>query len=194
MDKVFCIGFHKTGTSSLNVALTQLGYSVTGPNGVGDPDIAKNVDKLIEDLVPQFDAFQDNPWPVVYKALDERYPGSKFILTIRNPEKWIQSQVKHFGSKVTPMREWIYGVGCPKGNEAIYLDRYNKHNQEVREYFAGRENDLLTLNLEDRLEWNSICDFLNKPIPARAFPQVNKASERTYSSQVKKWMKRLIHK
>jgi UDP-N-acetylmuramate-alanine ligase len=38
--KVFCIGFHKTGTTSLAVALKTLGYRVTGPNGVHDPDIA----------------------------------------------------------------------------------------------------------------------------------------------------------
>ncbi len=36
--KVFCIGFHKTGTSSLAVALKTFGYRVTGPNGVNNPN------------------------------------------------------------------------------------------------------------------------------------------------------------
>ena len=30
--KIFCIGFHKTGTKSLGLALGILGYKVTGPN------------------------------------------------------------------------------------------------------------------------------------------------------------------
>ncbi|MEL7319154.1 MAG: sulfotransferase, partial [Pseudomonadota bacterium] len=32
-QKVFCIGFQKTGTSSLREALTRLGYRVTGVFG-----------------------------------------------------------------------------------------------------------------------------------------------------------------
>jgi len=70
--KVFCIGFHKTGTTSLNVALNTLGYRVTGPNGVNDPDIAKNVLRMADDLVKRYDAFQDNPWPIIYKELDAK--------------------------------------------------------------------------------------------------------------------------
>ena len=59
--KVFCIGFHKTGTTSLAVALRQLGYRVTGHNGVSDADIAEKVYEMAYGLVEQYDAFQDNP-------------------------------------------------------------------------------------------------------------------------------------
>ena len=34
--KVFCIGSHKTGTTSLEVALKKLGYRVTGGFGTKD--------------------------------------------------------------------------------------------------------------------------------------------------------------
>ena len=83
--KVFGIGFHKTGTTSLALALRQLGYSVTGPNGVNDPNISQNARALVRDLVDQFDAFQDNPWPILFRELDEWYPNSKFVLTLREP-------------------------------------------------------------------------------------------------------------
>ena len=36
-QKVFCVGFHKTGTKSLGAALTALGYRVIGPSGARDP-------------------------------------------------------------------------------------------------------------------------------------------------------------
>ena len=49
--KVFCIGFHKTGTTSLERALEMLGYRVTGPNNTKDPDIAEKVYDLADELV-----------------------------------------------------------------------------------------------------------------------------------------------
>jgi hypothetical protein len=173
MHKVFCIGFHKTGTKSLASALTTLGYRVTGPNGVSDPDIAKNVYALAFDLIERFDAFQDNPWPILYKEVDRRCPGSRFVLTIRSSERWIRSMVSHFGSQVTPMRQWIYGPGCPAGNEAIYVRRYEAHNREVLEYFKDRPGDLTVMNLAAGDGWDKLCAFLGKPTPNVPFPHEN---------------------
>ena len=177
-SKVFCIGFHKTGTTSLANALEQLGYRVTGPNGVHDPEIATNVLPMATELVEQYDAFQDNPWPIIYKEMDARFPGSKFILLLRDSQSWIRSQVKHFGDKETPMRQWIYGVGCPSGNEAIYIRRYEQHNQEVMDYFKDRRQDLLVMDLAKGDGWQMLCPFLGVDIPDAEFPHANKASDR----------------
>lgn len=176
--KVFCVGFHKTGTTSLAHALKLLGYRVTGPNGVKDPDIENNVFPMAYDLVEKYDAFQDNPWPIIYKELDAKYPGSKFIMLLRNPESWIKSQVKHFGRRETPMRKWIYGVGCPEGNEDIYLKRFEDHNREVLDYFMNRPQDFLIMNLAEGDGWEKLCPFLGSDIPNIEFPHANKASDR----------------
>src|SRR5690242_5987307 len=122
--KVYGIGFHKTGTKSLASALRWLGYRVTGPNGVHDPDIRSNVLSMALELAQRFDAFQDNPWPILFREMDQHFPGSKFILTSRPTDAWISSVVRHFGSAVTPMREMIYGVGAPAGHEQIYCSVY----------------------------------------------------------------------
>jgi len=155
--KIFCIGFHKTGTTSLAVALKMLGYRVTGPNGVRDPDIAGNALKMAHDLVPKYDAFQDNPWPILFKELDRAYPGGRFILTLRDPQSWIKSQVRHFGRMETPMRRWIYGVGCPEGNEEVYLRRFEGHNNEVLDYFRDRPAELLVMDLAKGDAAGSCC-------------------------------------
>lgn len=176
--KVFCIGFHKTGTSSLGVALEKLGYRVKGASYTKNPNISQNVYDLAYELVEQYDAFQDNPWPIIYKELDKKYPGSKFILTLRDSDSWIKSQVRHFGVKETPMRKWIYGVGCPEGNEKIYVKRFEDHNKEVLDYFRERPNDLLVLDLAKGDGWEKLCVFLGKDIPNIPFPHANKASER----------------
>lgn len=174
--KIFCIGFHKTGTTSLAVALKKLGYRVTGPNGNNDPDIAKNVYSMADSLVSKYDAFQDNPWPILYKEMDEKYPNSKFIFTTRSSESWIKSQVRYFGRYKTPMREWIYGIGCPEGNEAIYIKRFEKHNNDVIDHFKGRPNDFLVLDLSKGDGWEKLCSFLGVDIPNEPFPHANKAS------------------
>lgn len=187
--KVFCIGFHKTGTTSLEVALTKLGYRVTGSFGTRDPDIAAKVHALARETAERYDAFEDNPWPVLYRELDQWFPGSKFILTRRPAEAWIRSQVKDFATTETPMRRWIYGedAGCPEGNEQAYIARYERHNREVLEYFADRPGDLLVMDIPEDARWESLCRFLGHDIPDEPFPHANKAS---LSRRIKNWFRK----
>jgi hypothetical protein len=186
--KVFCIGFHKTGTTSLEMALRKLGYRVKGSFGTKDPDIASKVHEMAYAMVDEFDAFEDNPWPILYRELDQRFPGSKFVLTRRPTENWIRSQVKDFATTETPMRRWIYGenAGCPAGNENTYIARYERHNREVQEYFANRSDDLLIIDLPNDDGWSRLCPFLGHPIPNVPFPHANKAS---WSRRLKNWLK-----
>jgi len=178
--KIFCIGFHKTGTSSLMKALRILGYRSNKVElGVfNNPHIAQEVYGIVAALVEQYDAFGDNPWPIIYQELDQKYPNSKFILTLRSTQSWVASMVKYFGATTTPMREWIYGAGNPAGNEAIYAARFERHNRDVLEYFRGRPDDLLVMNFAEGDGWESLCRFLGKEIPAVPFPHVNKAGVR----------------
>jgi len=187
--KVFCIGFHKTGTTSLELALKKLGYRVKGSLGTKDPDIAEKVHAMAYATAEEYDAFQDNPWPILYRELDERYPGSKFVMTRRPSESWIRSQVKDFALTETPMRRWIYGedAGCPEGNEETYVARYERHNREVLEYFAERPDDLLVFDLPKGDGWEKLCLFLGHDVPDEPFPHANKASlSRKFKNLLKK--------
>ena len=173
-SKVFCVGFHKTGTKSLARALEILGYRVTGPNGARDPRIAERALPMALDIASRFDAFNDSPWSVLFREMDLAFPGSRFILTRRSPDSWIASVVRYFGDERTPMREWIYGTGkgSPLGNERAYLDRYRRHNADVIRYFCGREC-LLTMDITAGDGWEALCDFLDMPAPDRTFPHLN---------------------
>jgi hypothetical protein len=189
-DKVFCIGFHKTGTTSLELALKKLGYRVTGSFGTKDPDIAEKVREMAYAMVPEYDAFEDNPWPILYRELDGRFPDSKFILTRRPSDAWIRSQVKDFALTETPMRRWIYGddAGCPEGNEDTYVARYERHNREVLDYFKDRPDDLLVIDLPNDNGWSKLCPFLGVEAPDEPFPHANKAS---LSRRLKNWIRRV---
>jgi len=174
MSKVFVIGFHKTGTTSMHNALKILGYSVCRPFPTNIPNMGKVVLEKAFKEAEKYDAFEDNPWPLLFKEMDKKYPRSKFILTIRPAEQWIKSVVNHFGSNFTYMREWIYGEGCPKGNEDLYIKKYIEHIDDVKKYFLKRSNDLLILNLKDEDKWSKLCNFLNKKVIKDSFPYANK--------------------
>ena len=191
LAKVFGIGFHKTGTKSLSKALEILGYKVCGTVGTNNPNIKEEVHQLAYDLVDKYDAFQDNPWPILYKELDQKYPGSKFILVIRPVDSWIKSIVTHFRTRNSPMRELIYGVGHPKGNEQIYIERYERHNREVIEYFKDRPNDLLVIHLKEGNLWGKICPFLGKEIPDVEFPHVNKKENKKIARAFKNFKRNI---
>jgi hypothetical protein len=95
-NKVFGIGFNKTGTTSLEAIFKLLGFRVPVQTEQ-ELRIVKqlyngNFRPLIE-WVNQHDAFQDMPFSQgeCYAQVDALFPGSKFILTIRDSEDWFES-------------------------------------------------------------------------------------------------------
>ncbi len=184
--KIFGVGFQKTGTSSLNEALAVLGYRACGglrlnhPKGVyiEPPFTNEKVMEVARPRVAEGDAHNDNPWPLLYRELDAEYPGSKFILTVRDIDDWTDSVVRHFGDRQSDLMQWIYGVPKALGNENRFRETYTAHNSAVRAYFANRPNDLLEMDIEKGEGWETLCRFLGNPIPASAFPHSNRAEDR----------------
>ena len=171
-------------------ALELLGYRVCGPVGTRDPDIARKALALALTESERHDAFQDNPWPVLFREMDERHPGSKFVLTLRPAADWIRSACAHFGHESTPMRAWIYGAGAPLGNEQRYLERYGRHERDVRAHFAARPADLLVLALPDPDPWAKLCPFLGAPRPAARFPWINRDARRSWRTRLRGLLRR----
>ena len=170
--KVFGVGFHKTGTTSLRDALRILGYRVTGPNFTQEQRLEHLLLRAAE-LAEQYDGFQDDPWPLLFREMDQRFPDSKFVLTVRDPDEWYMSVLRHFGDKNSSMRKFIYGIGHPKDNEHIYKTRVEAHNREVMDYFASRPEDLLVMDLTNGDGWDKLCPFLGHPAPQSPFPHAN---------------------
>ena len=179
--KVFVIGFQKTGTTSLELALQFLGYRVYG----GDKNLMKytNAEDLkayIKKTLDSWDAAQDMPWPLYYKELYEVYPDAKFILTIRNTNKWIKSVVNYFASIRIPLHKKIYEVPCAEGYEKEYKAIYNKHNQDVIEFFS-KKNNFLLMESKRNFNYNTLCTFLElKYVPQEVFPHGRHNSKRIF--------------
>lgn len=62
-----------------------------------------------------------------------------------------------------------YG-GIAFEDEEVLSNVYDKHQEDVLNYFKGRDNDLLVLNVCNGEGWEKLCPFLGRPIPAEKFP------------------------
>lgn len=184
--KIFGIGLSRTGTTSLTIALRRLGYKVEHyphDNNVNetlsDFFAGKNNNPIFQ-IAYRIDALLDTPVCVTYKFLDKEFPGSKFILTTRDENDWLQSmqilfqrleQFPH--GLISGLHEYLYNTKTTFDSTTL-LDRYKRYVNEVTDYFANRMNDLLVWNLCDQPDWNVLCTFLNKPIPNTEFPHMNR--------------------
>lgn len=201
--KVFCIGFNKTGTTSLERALKEFGYR-TGKQREGelllDDWIQRDFRRIIE-LCHTADAFQDVPFslPDTYRILGQAFPGSKFILSVRDfPEVWYDSMTRFHtrligkGSLPTASDlkafEYVHKGWLLKSKKAVYgvadSDIYNKeahvrqymmHDASVAEYFSQRPDQLVTLNLKAPDAMEALCHFLNIKFTGQTMPYLNKS-------------------
>ena len=176
--KVFCIGFMKTGTTTMNRALTILGYRVSHNSWKLLRPIMKGDWGRVKRHAQEWDALEDNPIPLIYRELDKMFPNNKFILTVRPSEDWYQSVAHHIGNHRSPMHEWVFGrgKGIPSQNKEHTIRIYENHIAEVKAYFRDRPQDLLVYDLKDHSDWNTLCNFLDQPIPDAPYPHANKSN------------------
>jgi hypothetical protein len=203
--KIFCIGYNKTGTTSIGHALEGLGYKL-GNQSVAEQlmdDWAVRDFRRIIEYCKTADAFQDLPFSVdfTYQAMDFTFPGSKFILTIRsNADEWYESLIRFYNKLMRTdglptaddMKNFPYGgegwfwrqeqniFGIDEStvcNEEIYKGHYTSHNNRVLEYFKLRPNDLLVLNLSEPDAMQFLCNFLEIEYTGQVMPHLNKSRD-----------------
>lgn len=194
-QKVFGIGFHKTGTSSLFVALSILGYKAVHGGSRNVPHGGTGGKKLLDEYIEKgnyylptfevYDAFTDNPYFSIWKELVKMFPDSKYILTVRDENKWIKSCAQYYkGRRVRPMRDWMFGQYADpsknKESKMVWLAAYRRHNAEIVKYFKSTGEDLLIMDISTGDGWNVLCPFLGKPIPSDPFPHQNKSTKPLY--------------
>ena len=184
MPVVFCVGLNRTGTSTFGDACRILGFSRLGWEQSEDsfPSHLRlkawwrgNLDYLLEQA-RGYDVLEDLPWPLVYREMAEAFPEAKFALTVReSTEIWLQSQIGHV-ERHGPygMHRRIYGSAEPARDPDNYRSFYERHNAEVREYFAG-SGRFVELCWERGDGWSELCGFLGVPAPDVPFPHSNPA-------------------
>ena len=165
--KVFCLGFIRTGTTSLGQAFEKLGYLDSGYKSYAHQWFKeKDYDKIIK-LTAKLDSTSDIPWsyPELIPLLYEVFPDSKFVYLTREENSWKKSYVK-FHKRVNN-----YDADPNEG-----WDKLMEHQEFIVEFFDDKPNQLLQLTINDTLGLKKLTDFLSKPFIANAFPHANKSS------------------
>ncbi len=182
MTKVFGVGWAKTGTTTLGKCFEILGYDHQSLELELVKDIAAGDLSRIMALAETKETFEDWPWALLYKELDQAFPGSRFVLTKRKPGSWIRSYANmlanqgHASPEMNETRRALYGLPFPGVSEAQLLARYEQHNAEVEACFQERPDDLLVVDWEETDEWKVLCAFLGRDVPDQPFPRANEGS------------------
>ena len=176
--KIFGIGLSKTGTTSLANALQILGYETRDNIGVVKY-AAGDLSSIDLNVVDAHDAVTDTPVPSFYRELDAAYPGSKFILTVRDTKGWLLSCRKQFtqphAERQNEAHRRLFSdlYGTDVFEEEGFASGYRRFVDGVRDYFQERPQDLLVLDVSGGEGWEKLCAFLNRPVPDIPFPKAN---------------------
>lgn len=203
--KIFAIGRNKTGTTSLGAALDAAGFRVARqtPAESMTEDWAKRDFRNIVKYCKTADVFQDVPFSMAYtyQAVDQAYPGSQFILTLRDSgEQWFNSltqyHTKLIGKNRLPTVEdlkeypYVYKGWMWRQQQIVYgadertlydkekyIAHYEKHNADIIEYFRFRPQDLLVLNLAEKNAGEKLGSFLGVHNNVIRIPHLNKSTD-----------------
>ena len=163
--KVFGIGLSRTGTTSLTLALSRLGFHT-------------HHFPRTREVIAAADAATDTPVAAAFRELDADFPGSKFVLTLRRLPDWLDScaalwaaHPDGFDAFASAIHRRIYGR--EDFDRTAFADAYSRHRDAVVAHFVGRDRDLLVIDICAGEGWEKLCPFLGFDIPPDEFPRRN---------------------
>lgn len=197
--KVFCIGLHKTGTSSLYHLALQYGFNPTHST-----DWPNNPEKLERyDFFCDGGSHFDDQHEFDFKRLYQEFPNAKFILQTRETRTWIISKLKHAGwNQNTSIQQdnldkllhddWTYK--SLKTIEA-FIEHKANYESKVQSFFQQHNpSKLLIINVTNKktqqAELNKLIKWLGlisltKPV----LPHRNKSKTNvSIPPEVQKWI------
>lgn len=134
--------------------------------------------------------FEDDPWwfPEFYRVLYHRFPESHFILLERDSDAWFRSLIRHSNGYSVGrtelhaklyrreddhhwLKQHIPEYGNKRSQEMVLYDKaqhyisvYERHNREVKAFFAERAPErLFNADLDEKELWQRLADWLQLP-------------------------------
>jgi DNA-directed RNA polymerase subunit RPC12/RpoP len=175
---------NKTGTSTLNHCFEALNLTpIASPKSYDRATRRqiehfykhKSYDEMLE-VAERYRAFEDRPWNMwaMYQHAHARFPDSRFILTVRDPESWWRSTERWITvTKPGVMARYEQHLRVHEPSKESMTESYLRYNREVEDYFAGT-GQLLVMDIEKGDGWDKLCGFLGVPVPNREFPHANR--------------------
>lgn len=193
--KLIGAGFGRTGTTSLKLAIEELGlgpcyhmHDVFSHPGHAQlwRDAQRQGDADWDTFLAGYQAAIDWPPSFFWRQLTAHYPDAKVILTVRDPQAWYQSisttlfpaqqrdlpppEAEHYAQLVMPRELILHGTFNGRADDRDYvIGVYQQHIEEVQRTVPA--DQLLTYDVAQG--WEPLCDFLAVPVPDRPFPKLN---------------------
>lgn len=164
--KVFCIGYNKTGTTSVGAGLAMLGlrHSSFCAHVWRDLYLRGRI-KQVLDYTARFESLDDLPWlrQDMIPILDTVFPGSRFVYLERDIASWERSYA-----------EWTLLQTGREPDMHRAKANFLAHRDFVHGYFTGRSGaDFVSLDVRDPCGLRKLAAFLGRKVPQDAFPYLN---------------------
>lgn len=189
-NKIFIIGLPRTATTSVCIAFLELGYKTAHT-------------AYTKACFEEAQVIADTPVFCDYQALDRAYPESKFINLVRPLDKWLPSirqlllrmhtNLQRTDGGFNPHLKRCYNqIFSPLTIENIksdefLIDCYQRHQQQIAEFFKSRPDDLLTIDVSHADSFAKLLSFIDftDDVDGQAFKLINKGGKVTAWNDIK---------
>jgi hypothetical protein len=218
--QIIGVGFLRTGTTSLKLALEKLGFdpcfhlrdlqldqsrAAEWAAVTHDPESAD-----WKRLFAGYNSAVGTPTTTFWRQVVDAYPAAKVILTVRDPQHWYDSAASTIGEALDPpsipvrLLTWRPRRGRDHLGEIHRFARQHEGGQftsrdEAVAAFEKHVADVRSHVPADRLllfsvrdGWGPLCSFLGVPEPAEPFPRENDRA--TFRRRQRKALARMIRR
>ncbi|WOH38497.1 sulfotransferase [Thalassotalea fonticola] len=174
--KIFIVGLPRTATTSICVAMLDLGFKVAHTC-------------YTFNCLHQAQVIADAPVFYHFKELDQAFPNSKFIYLERDLTDWLPSikqlllrmhtNVTRQDGGFNPIIKQSYtNIFKPFTIEKLaddsFLEQcYLNHRQDIEQYFRNRPDDLLRLNVAKQGSYQTLLNFFKLAVSNDDFVKIN---------------------
>ena len=198
--KVIGAGYPRTGTSSLKLALEQLGFGrchhmreiIMDPPSAAAWVRAADGHPDWEAIFEGYQSCTDAPGCSFWRELAEVYPDAKVLLSVRDPSEWFESTQATVFSEQMLGRQMAAGLGGPTMAEffsKVVTQEFGQHIHDrdfMLAQFERRRQEVIAAIPEPRLlvydvreGWQPLCAWLGVEVPDTPFPRTNTREEMT---------------
>lgn len=165
-QKIFVIGFNKTGTTSIHDAFKSVG--INSYHGV----------EKVLDLVSVYDAFTDGEH-FNFKEYYDIHPNGLFILNTRPLKKWLVSRYKH--AEYHKFKKcWCWPITDAKTNK--WINERESHFSNVLSFFKDKKDSFFIINVEKPGWEERLLNFIGVPRAPKTFHS-NKRTDIMFDSE-----------
>lgn len=195
--KVISVGFGRTGTMSLRMALNELGYGpcyhmedVLSDMQTRVPHWTAAIDGTPDwsTIYDGFNSAVDWPTAAFWQDLADAFPDARIILSSRSAESWCKSFSQTILAVLSapdmwpePQREWlemchrlvVQNTFHSQTDQDHLIATFNTHEAAVKATIAP--DRLLVHAAPDG--WEPLCAFLGNAVPDTPYPRSNSRQE-----------------